>query len=293
MSHPHDALLQAHIDGELEPAEMREVTRHLSTCDACREASAELSEVSYRLSGMIGGIDDAEPAEWRAGSARPSLPHPASPAVATLDEGTRRRAHAPRVLHGAGSARELPRSMHELPRTVHGRPARARNLAAGRWAAAALLTVPGVAAAAVVRGPLFHGSHPAPVISTAASNAAPSPALQPAGAIAIAPVHGSMDVVLDGAAAGSRLHVSIGAGAGLTVSVRSDSTSAEPARFRTADARIAVRLPSAASLVEVEVPAAARTARILMGNTVVATVHDGRVTPAAAAADGIVLGSQP
>jgi anti-sigma factor RsiW len=258
MSHPHDALLQAHIDGELEPAEMREVTRHLSTCDACREASAELSEVSYRLSGMIGGIDDAEPAEWRA-----------------------------------GSARELPHSVHELPRPVHERPARARNLAAGRWAAAALLTVTGVAAAAVVRGPLFHGSHPAPVISTAASNAAPSPALQPAGAIAIAPVHGSMDVVLDGAAAGSRLHVSIGAGAGLTVSVRSDSTSAEPARFRTADARIAVRLPSAASLVEVEVPAAARTARILMGNTVVATVHDGRVTPAAAAADGIVLGSQP
>ncbi len=293
MSHPHDALLQAHIDGELEPMEMREVTRHLSACDACREASAELSEVSYRLSGMIGRIDDAEPAEWRAGSARTSLPHPSSSAVATLDEGTRRRAHAPRVLHGAGSARELTRSVHERPRSVDERPARALNLAAGRWAAAALITVTSVAAAAVVRGPLFHGSRPAPVASTPASTAAPAPTLQPAGAIAIAPVRGSMDVVLDGAAAGSRLHVSAGAGAGLTVSVRSDSTNAEPARFRTADARIAVRLPSSASLVEVEVPAAARTVRIVSGNTIVATVHDGRVTPAAAAAGGIVLGSQP
>jgi hypothetical protein len=102
-----------------------------------------------------------------------------------------------------------------------------------------------------------------------------------------------MDVVLDGAADGSRLHVSIGAGAELAVSVRSDSTSAEPARFRTGDARIAVRLPSATSLVEVEVPAAVHSARILMGNTLVATVQDGRVMPAAAAAEGIVLGSQP
>ncbi len=281
MSHPHDALLQAHLDGELEPMEMREVTRHLSECDACREASAELSEVSYRLSEMIGRMDDAEPAEWRAGTQRSR-----SPAVALLDDEMRRSAPAPRVLHGAVPARELSRVVRE-------RPARARPLAAWRWAAAALLAVTSVAAAAVVRGPLFHGSRPAPAVPPLASRAAPLTTFQPAGAIAIAPARGSMDVVLDGAAAGSRLHVSIGAGAELAVSVRSDSTSAEPARFRTSEARIAVQLPSAASLVEVEVPAAARSARILMGNTVVATVHDGRVTPVAAAAEGIVLGSRP
>jgi anti-sigma factor RsiW len=281
MPHPHDALLQAHLDGELEPAEMREVTRHLSTCDACREASTELANLSYRLSEMIGRIDVAEPAEWRA-STQPRR----SPSVATLDDRDRRRVHAPRLLHGAAWARELPRSVLE-------RPARARTLAAWRWAAAALLTVTSVAAAAVVRGPLFHGSRPAPIVSTPASTAAPSLTLQPAGAIAVARTRGAMDIVLDGAASGSRLHVSVGAGAELTVSVRSDSTSAEPARFRTGDARIAVRLPSAASLVEVEVPAAARSARILMENAVVATVQDGRVTPAAAAAEGIVLGTRP
>jgi hypothetical protein len=150
-----------------------------------------------------------------------------------------------------------------------------------------------VAAAAVVRGPLFHGSRTAPVVAPLASSTAPAPTLQPAGAIAIAPARGSMDVVLDGAAAGSRLHVSVGAGAELAVSVRTDSTIAEPARFRTGDARIAIQLPSAASLVEVEVPAAARSARIFMGNTVVATVQDGRVTPVAAAVEGIVLGPRP
>lgn len=289
MSHPHDALLQAHLDGELEPSEMREVTRHLSSCESCREASAELATMSYRFSTIIGRLDDAEPAEWRSSASRPRsivvAPAVAS-SVATLDADVRRRTRArpPRVLRGAESGRELPRLVRE-------RPVRARSLSAWRWAAVALLTVTSVAAAAVVRGPLFHGSRPAPVASAPASTGAPPVPLRPAGAIAIAPARSTMDVVLDGAAAGSRLRVTVGSGAELAVSVRSDSASAEPARFRTGDARIAVQLPGATSLVDVQVPATARSARVLMGNAVVATVKDGRVTPAAAV-EGIDLGSR-
>lgn len=268
MSHPHDALLQAHLDGELEPTEMREVTRHLTVCDACRRASAELASVSYSFSEMIGRLDDAEPEAWRAAALLP-----ASPALATQ--------------HG-GSPRLAAR-----PRLVLERPLRTRSLAAWRWAAAALLAMTSVAAAAVVRGPFFHGSARASTSVDAAPAAALPPILRPAGAIAIAPRRGTAEVALTGAAAGSRLRITVTSEAELTVSVRSDSASLEPARFRTSDARIGVQLPSAISLVDVKIPAATRAVRVLVGDSVVATMENGSITPAAAAADGIVLGPQP
>jgi anti-sigma factor RsiW len=268
MSHPHDALLQAHLDGELEPSEMRTVTRHLSACDACRRASAELASVSYRFSELVGRLDDAEPLEWRAAALLP-----ASPALAT---------------HPGASARPAAR-----PRLVLERPSRAHTLATWRWAAGALLMVTSVAAAAVVGGPFFRPSSPAAADAGAAPPTALPATLQPAGAIAIAPRHDAAEVTLTGAVAGSRLHITITNDAELTVSVRADSTSAEPARFRTGDARISVQLPSAVSLVEVEIPATTRTARVLVGDSVAATLTDGHVTPAAAAADGIALGVHP
>jgi len=268
MSHPHDALLQAHLDGELAPSEMREVTRHLSVCDACRRASAELASVSYAFSEIVGRLDAAEPEAWRV-----AAPLPASPALA---------------MHHGASAR-----LGARPRLVLERPPRTRSLATWRWAAAALLMVTSVAAAAVVRGPLFHGSTRAPTNVDAAPPASLPTTLQPAGAIAIAPRRGTAEVALTGAAAGSRLRITVTSAAELTVSVRSDSVSAEPARFRTGDARIAVQLPSAISLVEVEIPVTTRAARVLAGDSVVATVTDGRVTPAAAAAGGIALGAHP
>ena len=268
MLHPHDALLQAHLDGELSPPEMREVTRHLSACDACRRASGELASSSYRFSEMIGQLDDAEPEAWRVAAV-----FPASPALAT---------------HPGVSARLASR-----PGLALERPPRTRSLTTWQWAAAALLAVTSVAAAAVVRGPLFHAPTSASTNGGAAPLAAPTAALQPAGAIAIAPRRGTAEVALTGAAAGSRLHITVTNGAQLTVSMRSDSTSAEPARFRTSDAHIAVRLPSATSLVEVEIPAATRAAQVLVGDSVVATVKDGRIMPAAAAAGGIALGSRP
>ncbi len=268
MSHPHEALLQAHLDGELAPPEMRDVSRHIATCDGCRQASEELASLSYSFSEMVGRLDDAEPLEWRAAALLPG-----APALAT---------------HG-GSTPGLAAG----PRLVLERPARARSLVAWRWAAAALLMVTGVAAAAVVRGPLSHGSTSALTNAAVAPPAALPAALQPAGAIAIAPRRGTAEVALTGAAGGSRLRIAITSGSELTVSVRSDSASAEPARFRTSDTRIAVQLPDAVALVDVEVPAATQTVRVLVSDSVVATVKHGRVTPAEAAMGGIALGPHP
>jgi hypothetical protein len=242
MSHPHDALLQAHLDGELAPPAMREITRHLSLCDACRDASTELAHLAHAFSEAVRDFDAGEPAQWRAAGANTRSP------VST----------------------------------------------SWRWAAAALLTVTSVAAAAVVGTPLLHRSE-VPATAASATSATRAPlaiTLRPAGAIAVAaPDRGAMEVVLSGAAAGSRLHITITDGAELGVNVRSDSASAEPARFRTGDARIAVQLPGALSLVEVELPATGHSARVMHDNSVGATVTDGRASPAAAtdAGDGIAL----
>jgi anti-sigma factor RsiW len=272
MSHPHDALLQAHLDGELEPREMREVTRHLSACGACREASSELAAVGRSLSEAIATLDHGEPPEWSEAGAAP-LSFPSSPAMRALDDDIAAPEPTTRTAPG--------------PRRVH-------TLAAWRWAAAALLTVTGVAAAAVVRGAFVQPSPDASANATAAATAVSPPAApQPAGAIAIAPRGGGADVTLTGAAPGSRLHIVVTKGADLTVHVSASSTVVEPARFRASESRIAVQLPHSAALVDMEIPAALHSVRVLDGDAVLATVEDGRVTPAAAATDGIVVGSQP
>lgn len=265
MSHPHDALLQAHLDGELEPSEMREVTRHLSTCEACRRASTELVEIGACFGEMVLQLDDVEPAEW----------HEPAPLPA-----------------GAGSAQrgvngsQLMRRMRPRPALLE-RPAPVGVLAGWRWAAAALFLVTGVAAAAVVGGQLLHGPRQLPAGTTATEPAAL--ALRAAGAIAVAPVHDAMVVALSDAITGSRLHVRITDAAELTVSVRTDSTSLEPARFRAGSERIAVQLPPAVSMVEVEIPATLGNVRVLVGDRVAASVDGGQVEPAAAATEGISL----
>jgi hypothetical protein len=275
MSHPHDALLQAHLDGELEPLDMREVTRHLSACGVCRDASAELAAVGRSLSETIATLDDLEPPEWSATGAAP-LSLPSSSAL--------------RVPNGEFAASQA--TPESTVRTTP-RAQRVRTLAAWRWAAAALFTVTSVAAATVVRGAFSHSSTDASANATAAATAASLPAatLLPAGAIAIAPRGPGADVTLTGAAPGSRLHIVVTKGADLTVHVSASSTAVEPARFRASESRVAVQLPHSAALVDMEIPAALRSVRVLDGDAVLATVEDGRVTPAAAATDGIVLGS--
>lgn len=279
MSHPHDAILQAHLDGELAPPAMREVTRHLSLCDTCRDASTELAQLAHAFSDVIRDFDADEPAEWRA------------PGAAALEYATlAQMAYAPDAVDASEVRAPAPTHSVHAPRRRAHLPAST----SWRWAAAALLTVTSVAAAAVVGVPLLH-RHDAPAAPSAiVTSARPlvAAALRPAGAIAVAASgRGSMDVALSGAVAGSRLHITITDGAELSVNVRSDSASAEPARFRTGDARIAVQLPEALSLVEVELPATLHSARVLLDNSVVATVTDGRASPAAAidAGDGIAL----
>jgi anti-sigma factor RsiW len=52
--------LSAFLDGELPPEERRELERHLSGCDGCRERLEELRELGEGLRAW----PDADPPEW-------------------------------------------------------------------------------------------------------------------------------------------------------------------------------------------------------------------------------------
>lgn len=280
MPHPHDALIQAHLDGELTPAQTREIDLHLAACESCRVAADELAQLGMGLSELALELDSTAPAEWRMATSMP-------PALTTaVQRAERRRWEHPR--------QERPRAAPwPLRATCAPELSVAGRLSPWKWAAAALLTVTGAASAAMVGAPLLRGSRHAPAVPVATAPVAAAMAIRPAGAIAIAPAHDEMTITLSDALAGSRLFVTVTDQAEVAVSVRTDSTSADPARFRTGDATITVTLPRAVSMVDVVFPAALRSARVVMGGgkgeRVVATVVDGRVVPADATAEGIPL----
>jgi hypothetical protein len=265
MPHPHDALLQAHIDGELAPAQMQDIRRHLASCVSCRAVADGLEQLGTGLSEAMLHLDATAPAEWRLPGAMPL------------------------ELASAARGAELRPRPRRIRPIVPGRAASpVGTLPVWKWAAAALVLVTGAASAAVVGVPLLRGSRHAPAATAAARPSGVVTALRPAGAISIRPA-GEMEVTLSDASAGSRLFVRVADQADVTVSVRTDSTSAEPARFRTSDARITVKLPRAMSMVEVTLPNALRSGRVLVGDRVVASVVDGRVVPPDAAAEGVPL----
>ena len=266
MPHPHDALIQAHIDGELAPAQMQDVRRHLASCSSCRAVADGLEQLGKGLSEAMLHLDATAPAAWRLPAAMPLE-------LASAVRGAELRQRARRI-HPAVPGRASPVGT---------------TLSVWKWAAAALVLVTGVASAAVLGAPLLRDSRHAPAGTEATKPAGVATALRPAGAISIKPAHDAVVVTLSDASAGSRLFVSVAEQSDVTVSVRTDSASAEPARFRTSDARITVELPQAMSMVEVKLPRALRSGRVLVGDRVVASVVGGRLVPLAAAAEGVPL----
>ena len=53
MNCPNDGTLQARLDGELPPAEIEELNRHLSSCSACRERAEGLRSQADRVQGAL------------------------------------------------------------------------------------------------------------------------------------------------------------------------------------------------------------------------------------------------
>jgi hypothetical protein len=244
----------AHLDGELEPEQMREIDLHLASCAACREAADELAQLSTGLSEMVLQVDATAPAVWR--SAPPACPR------LTVVRGAERSANGQRRTPArAGRAPRAP-----VPRSW-------------KWAAAALVMVTGAASAAMVGSPLLRGLRTAPAERANVAATVTPPTLHPAGAIAVRPEHNAMVVTIAEAGAGSRLVVRVTDREDVLVSVSADSTHTGPARFRTGDERVEVRLARAAAVVTVDFPRALRSGRVLADGRVLASVSDGHVDP--------------
>ncbi len=221
MKHLDEGTLQALADGELPQGERRAAEAHLAACGACAAELASLRSDRSVLSAALARADVTPPT-----------------AAAQMSLRRRRAAAGP----WAGEARRA------LLR-----------------AAVLVLALGGVAAAAVPGWPLREMIEravapappaAAPGLAPAPAMAAPVPAPAPAAGISILPDDGEVRVVLNGAAAGLRVHTRVSGGELVEVSA---AGAAAGARFRTGPGRIEV-LDAGAGEVRIALPRGARAA---------------------------------
>jgi hypothetical protein len=268
MTHLSETLLQAYLDEEITPAVTEEVERHLASCAICRASAEELTQLTARLSEVVRQVDLAEPAEW---SAAPSTP------TAWREKAARRPVrHVRRV-----SRRSIVRDGVTRAKAP-----------VWQWAAIILVSVAGIASAAVVVVPWIRNGPPVaspPRDIEPSAPVGPASALSDAGAIAVAPTNGEMSVALSDAGKGSRVFVRLADRMDVFVSLQADSMQSDPALFRTGDGRVEVGLANRVMMVYVEFPRALRSGRVLVGDQVIARVANGRVDPPGATERGVTV----
>lgn len=220
MMHPDDGMLQALLDGELEPDARAAAERHLASCPACADAAAELRAARDRLRFALRGADVAAAVE---------------PARAEV----RRRAAA------AGAGREMRRALVRAALLVLG------------VGGIAYATVPDgpVRAWLAGEGETTTAHEPPPPLER---EAAPVVEAAPAAVsgISIRPEEGRVRVVLSASAAALRVHTRVGEGE--LAEVQATGAAAD-ARFRTGPGRIEV-VGAGPGEVQVTLPRAAHTA---------------------------------
>ena len=62
VTHPHEGVLQAYLDGEIESPSRDETRLHLEACERCSESLAELQNMADATSGALTSLDIATPA---------------------------------------------------------------------------------------------------------------------------------------------------------------------------------------------------------------------------------------
>lgn len=254
--HPARDVLLAHADGELSDLEERDIARHVETCMDCDRVVAGLQAGSTVFSDALQVVDSVEPAHW----AGPST-----------DSAVRDDADA---LSLRPSAR-FP-SSGELRRS----PARITSSGPLRWAAGILLLAGATVSAAIVGSYMLSETRDA-----TATVAEPARDAAAVAAVMVTPLGGEIRVAVSGAGADSRLFVTFADRADASVAVEG----AVSPRFRVEDGRVDLELEGAAAVVRLTLPASLRTATVTTNETVIATVRDGQVQPAAAMA-GVPLG---
>lgn len=248
MSHLAGETLVAFVDGEMEPLAERRATRHLESCTVCSTTAAEFDGTCALFAGALQWLDDDEPAAWASLGPAPEV-------VRTRVA----RPAAPRTpVATGGSAPVRAGDVHVRP------PGRAL-----RWAAAVTLLA-GTAAAAVMAPGLVTRVRTA--LRPADTGPAPA-AVDATGAVAVSPVNGAVDILLMGAAEGTRVRIALHDLDDVLV----DYTAAVPPRFIARDGSVSLDLGGNAATLRITVPRTLRTGRIVIDGTVAAVLTQGRV----------------
>lgn len=254
--HPGREVLLAQVDGELPEMDERAVTAHASACAGCRAAVSDVTAGVALFAGALRVLDEDEPEAW----SRPAL-----------DNGVGEET-------GDNTVASLP-LQHQDARV---RPDRARGRSGFRWAAGIVLVSVAGAAAAII-GQRMQAQPEEPVVPTATSTQE-DPTVA---ALAVTPREGMLHVAITGAGAGSRLYVTVEAGAIGRVAIEG----AESPRFTAADGRVDIDLRAEPAIVRVTLPVSMREAIVTAAGATLVTVRRDSVSPAAASTTGILLDS--
>lgn len=254
--HPGREVLLAHVDGELPDIEERDVTAHASACTVCRAAMSDLTVDDALFAGALRVLDEDEPEAW----SRPAL-------ADGVDRDTGEENYAA----------SLP-LRHEDTRV---RPDRSRSQGVLRWAAGIVLVSVAGAAAAIIGQRMQQPEEP--VVPTATTTQV-DPTIA---ALDVTPRDGMLHLALTGAGAGSRLYVTVEAGAIGRVAIED----AESPRFTAVDGRVDIDLRTERATVRVTLPVTLREAIVTAAGVTLVTVTRDSVSPAAAATTGILLDS--
>jgi hypothetical protein len=254
--HPGREVLLAQVDGELPEMDERAVTAHASACAGCRATVSDVTAAVALFAGALRVLDEDEPEAW----SRPALDN-------GVGEDT-----------GDNTVASLP--LHHEDTRV--RPDRARGRSVFRWAAGIVLVSVAGAAAAII-GQRMQAQPEEPVVPTATSTQG-DPTVA---ALAVTPREGMLHVALTGAGAGSRLYVTVEAGAIGRVAIEG----AESPRFTAVHGRVDIDLRAEPAIVRVTLPVSMREAIVTAAGATLVTVRRDSVSPAAASTTGILLDS--
>lgn len=243
MTHPSNETLVALVDGELSGIEQQHMSRHVDDCASCTAALAELAESRSLFERLLDRLDAGEPAQWSAGQ--------------DMVDAIRARNENRTLMPRSWAAVDVPAPVPSRPQPT-----------AWRWAAG-LILLSGVAAAAIVTPALIRR------VSTDDAPAADAPPVpvQPesGGAVAVAPVDGSVDVALSNVANGTRVEIAFHARTDVSVDV-----SGAPG-FVARDGHIGVDLRGERTILRVSLPGDLRSGRILVEGQPAAVIEQGRI----------------
>jgi hypothetical protein len=268
MNHPENENLLALFDGELSDIETARIEQHVETCAACRQRLAELEETSLALTGVIAGLDAAEPASWP--TPRPAPRTRVFPIERRFAPGPARGSAERDAFDGLDdtAARETPddHSSDVLPLRTRRRSGGAGPL---RWAAGILLLAGAGAAAAIYARP----SGDSPALETSPAVQAATPGTAEPNVFRVTPDAGSLDISLTGVAVPTEIVVTFANEGDVTV----EATGPDELHVQNPRGSMTLDLGATPATLRITFPSSLAAGTIRVDGRTIARVSAGRI----------------